>query len=69
MDTEKYRILLKTIQAGSLSNAAEELGYTPSGVSRAISSLEEEADIVLLIGTAYNNFYPQLARLIYAFTR
>lgn len=115
MDTEKYRILLKTIQTGSLSDAAEELGYTPSGVSRAISSLEEEADIVLLnrnhsgvtptkeceqllpsiinilrqeeqlgqlasqlkglekgeiiIGTAYNNFYPQLARLIYAFTR
>ncbi|MBR2696694.1 MAG: LysR family transcriptional regulator, partial [Parasporobacterium sp.] len=39
MDTEKYRILLKTIQTGSLSDAADELGYTPSGVSRAISAL------------------------------
>ena len=115
MDTEKYRILLKTIQTGSLSDAAEELGYTPSGVSRAISALEEETDLILLnrthtgvtptkeceellpsiikivrqeeqlnqmasqlkglekgeiiIGTAYNNFYPQLSKLIYDFTR
>lgn len=115
MDTEKYKILIKTIQTGSLSVAAEELGYTPSGVSRAISSLEEEADIILLnrthsgvtptkeceellpsiikivrqeeefnqmasqlkglekgeivIGTAYNNFYPQLSKTIYNFTR
>lgn len=115
MDTEKYRILIKTIQLGSLSDAAEELGYTPSGVSRAISALEEETDLILLnrthtgvtptreceellpsiikivrqeeqlsqmasqlkglekgeiiIGTAYNNFYPQISRLIYDFTR
>ena len=115
MDTEKYRILVKTIETGSLSVAAEELGYTPSGVSRAISALEEESDIILLnrthsgvtptkeceellpaiikiirqeeefnqmasqlkglekgeivIGTAYNNFYPQLSRTIYNFTR
>ena len=48
MDTEKYRILVKTIETGSLSVAAEELGYTPSGVSRAISALEEESDIILL---------------------
>ena len=115
MDTEKYKILIKTIQTGSLSVAAEELGYTPSGVSRAISALEEESDIILLnrthsgvtptkeceellpsiikivrqeeefnqiasqlkglekgeivIGTAYNNFYPQLSKTIYDFTR
>ncbi len=115
MDTEKYKILLKTIETGSLSDAADALGYTPSGVSRAISSLEEESDIILLnrthsgvtptkeceellpaiikivrqeeefnqmasqlkglekgeivIGTAYNNFYPQLSKLIYDFTR
>lgn len=115
MDTEKYKILLKTIQTGSLSDAAEELGYTPSGVSRSISALEEETDLVLLnrthsgvtptkeceellpsiikiirqeeqlnqmasqlkglekgeiiIGTAYNNFYPQISKLIYDFTR
>lgn len=115
MDTEKYKILIKTIQLGSLSDAAEELGYTPSGVSRAISALEEETDLILLnrthtgvtptkeceellpsiikivrqeeqlsqmasqlkglekgeiiIGTAYNNFYPQISRLIFDFTR
>ena len=48
MDPEKYKILLKTIQTGSLSDAAEELGYTPSGVSRSISALEEETDLILL---------------------
>ena len=115
METEKYRILLKTIETGSLSDAAEALGYTPSGVSRAISALEEETDLILLkrthtgvtptkeceellpsiikivrqeeqlnqmasqlkglekgeivIGTAYNNFYPQISKLIYDFTR
>lgn len=115
MDTEKYKILLKTIETGSLSDAADALGYTPSGVSRAISSLEEESDIILLnrthsgvtptkeceellpaiikivrqeeefnqmasqlkglekgeivVGTAYNNFYPQLSKLIFEFTR
>lgn len=115
MDTEKYKILLKTIETGSLSDAAEELGYTPSGVSRSISALEEETDLILLnrthtgvtptkeceellpeivkiirqeeqlnqmasqlkglekgeiiIGTAYNNFYPQISKLIFEFTR
>jgi len=115
MDTETYKILLKTIQTGSLSDAAEELGYTPSGVSRSISALEEETDLILLnrthsgvtptkeceellpsiikiirqeeqlnqmasqlkglekgeiiIGTAYNNFYPQISKLIFDFTR
>lgn len=115
MDTEKYKILLKTIETGSLSDAAEALGYTPSGVSRSISALEEETDLILLnrthtgvtptkeceellpdiikiirqeeqlnqmasqlkglekgeiiIGTAYNNFYPQISKLIYDFTR
>ena len=56
MDTEKYKILIKTIQTGSLSVAAEELGYTPSGVSRAISSLEEEADIALVSCSRVEDF-------------
>ena len=34
MDTEKCRALLCTIETGSLSAAAERLGYTPSGISR-----------------------------------
>ena len=42
MITEKYRALLCVVEKGSLSAAAEELGYTPSGISRMISGLEEE---------------------------
>lgn len=40
MNTEKCRLLLQVIQAGSFSSAAERLGYTPSGVMRSIASLE-----------------------------
>lgn len=49
MNTEKYRALLSAIEKGSLSAAGEELGYTPSGMSRLIASLEEEIGLPLLI--------------------
>ena len=39
MDTEKCRALLCTIETGRLSAAAEQLGYTPSGVSRMMAAL------------------------------
>ena len=48
MDPEKWGILLNVIKCGSLSKAAEQLGYTPSGISRAIASLEEEVGFPLL---------------------
>ena len=43
MDTEKCRVLLTVLHERSLSAAAEALGYTPSGVSRLVDSLEREA--------------------------
>jgi len=49
MDTEKCRALLCTIQTGSLSAAAEQLGYTPSGISRMMASLEAETGFPLLV--------------------
>jgi DNA-binding transcriptional LysR family regulator len=49
MDTEKCRVLLHVIARGSLSGAAEDLGYTPSGVSRMVSSLEAELGFPLLV--------------------
>ena len=49
MDTEKCRALLKTLETGSLSAAAEELGYTPSGISRMMAAMEQEAGFPLLI--------------------
>lgn len=48
MDTERIAVLLSVLEAGSLSAAAEKLGYTPSGVSRQISALEGETGLALL---------------------
>ena len=48
MDTEKCKALLLTIETGSLSAAAELLGYTPSGISRMMASLEQETGFPLL---------------------
>ncbi|OON89391.1 MULTISPECIES: LysR family transcriptional regulator [unclassified Pyramidobacter] len=48
MDTKKCAVLLRAVENGSLTTAAEELGYTPSGVSRIIASLEKEAGFPLL---------------------
>lgn len=48
MDIEKIRILLQVIEEGSISAAAESLGYTASGISRLVASLEQEAGFALL---------------------
>ena len=48
MDTEKCRALLCVLETGSLSAAAETLGYTPSGISRMMAALEDEVGFALL---------------------
>ena len=48
MDTEKYKALLCAIDTGSLTAAAEKLGYTPSGISRSVAVVEEEFGFPLL---------------------
>ena len=48
MDVNKFNVLLKVIEEGSLTQAAEKLGYTTSGISRLISSLEDETGFILL---------------------
>ncbi len=42
METSRYRALLKSVELGSFSKAAQELAYTPSGVSQLISALEKD---------------------------
>lgn len=42
MDFRKYEVFLRTLECGSLTRAGEELGYTQSGVSHMMKSLEEE---------------------------
>ncbi len=42
MDTEKIEVLLRAIELGSLSRAAEEYSYTPSAVSHILDGIEKE---------------------------
>ncbi len=49
MDTEKCTALLRVLETGSLSAAAEQLGYTPSGISRMMAALETETGFPLLV--------------------
>ena len=48
MSIPKYNAVLKTIESGSITAAAEQLGYTQSAVSRMIADLEREWGIKLL---------------------
>lgn len=49
MDTRKVRALIAVVESGNMTAAAEELGYTPSGMSRMMDTLEKELGIPLLI--------------------
>ena len=48
MNDIKYAALLKTAELGSITRAAEALGYTQSAISRTIAELEREFDLPLL---------------------
>lgn len=49
MDVEKARALICVIEERSISAAANKMGYTPSGISRMMTSLEDELGFPLLI--------------------
>lgn len=48
MSIPKYEAFLKAVELGSLTKTAEKLGYTQSGVSMMLASLEEELGMSLL---------------------
>lgn len=48
MNIHKYKALVKAVEHGSFTKAADNLNYTQSGISRMISDLETEWGIVLL---------------------
>ncbi len=48
MSLQKYAALIKTIELGSISQAAEQMGYTQPAVSRMIADLEKEWGVELL---------------------
>ena len=49
MDTKKLEALLLAVERGSLTAAAEEMGYTQSGLTNMMNSLESELGLDLLI--------------------
>jgi len=49
MDTEKCMALMRVLELGSITAAADDLGYTPSGISKMMSSLESELGFTLLL--------------------
>lgn len=49
MSLIKYEVFLKVVELGSLTKAAEALGFTQSGISHTISSLEQEFGFPLLV--------------------
>ena len=49
MENSKFRAFIECINQGSVTAAADVLGYTPSAVSQLISSLENELGLKLLI--------------------
>ena len=49
MDSKKVKALLIAIERGSLTAAAAELGYTQSGLTHMMNSLEDELGVNLLV--------------------
>jgi DNA-binding transcriptional LysR family regulator len=49
MDTRKVSAFLETVKLGSINKAALQLGYTQSGLSYILNSLEDEIGVKLLI--------------------
>lgn len=54
MNTEKFEVLLSVIKTKNLSKTAQELGYTPSGVSRIIQTLENDLGFPLFVRAKKN---------------
>jgi len=52
MNIKKYEAFLRAVELGSLSKASEELGYTQSGISHMMQSLEDEVGFPLMIRTS-----------------
>lgn len=65
METARCRAFLAAAESGSLTRAAERLGYTPSGVSQLVGALEKELGLSLLVrGRKGVTLSPDGARLL-----
>ncbi len=52
MNVQKLNIILEALKYGSMTNAAEKLGYTQSGLTYAINSTEQELGFPVVIRDA-----------------
>lgn len=48
MSLSQYEAFIKAVETGTMTQAAEELGYTQSGLTRALNTLEEQWNVKLL---------------------
>ena len=48
MDSKKLEILMTAVDLGSFSKAAEVVGYTQSGLTHLVDSLEREIGLTLV---------------------
>ena len=49
MDNTKFAALAECVNRGSITGAADSLGYTPSAVSQLITTLERDLGLRLLV--------------------
>ena len=52
MNIKKYEAFVRAVELGSLSKASEVLGYTQSGLSHMMQSLEDEVGFPLMVRTS-----------------
>lgn len=48
MSLSQYEAFVKAVETGTMTQAAEELGYSQSGLTRALNTLEEQWNVKLL---------------------
>lgn len=65
MDSKKWSALLTAVEAGSFTHAADTLGYTQSGLTHMMNSLEKESGIALLTRGHYGvKLTPEAEKLL-----
>lgn len=67
MDTRKLRVLLDVIKLKSINKAAEELGYTQSGLTYLLNSLEEELEVPILVRNRRGVFLSEEGEALYPY--
>lgn len=53
MSIQKYETFLKIVELGSISKAADKLGYSQSAISHVVAGLESEWNVKLLVREKY----------------